>query len=719
MLLTSIVGVGNTGWVLAQTSQNKAANSNSEITLNLQDVDIRVLINTVAEVTGRNFIVDPRVKGKVSVVSGGPLNATDLYDVFLSVLEVSNFATVDSGSVIKILPSNFIKQRPTPFGPSSKSNDTQITQIIALKHASVQELAPILRPLIPPTSHFAPHQSSNSVVVTDTAANIQRVLKIVRSLDVPDKRSSVHVVYLDKTKASELAGTLNQIVASNTDPKTAGLKSKVSIQPLDSIGALVINAPDEEFARLKALIDELDIERKLEGDINVIYLKHAKAEDLVSVLNELTKTAQQAGSPQSAPMVQADEATNSLIVRATGSQLQTMMDVIEKLDLRRAQVYVETVIAEVSLNQAANLGVTWGAGGKNGEEVSTDDSGNTTRSGGRGNLVDSNNRNQILGTAAVNTAFKLGTAGLNYTLLDFKKYQLDVVINALRSDSNSNILSTPTLLTLDNEEAEIIVGQEVPFVTGRFNNGFNNSTSTDTNGNVTQTANNSFQTIERKDVGIKLKIKPQISDGDTIQLEVMQEISSIAGEAVAGQADLITNTRSIDATVQVDDGQVVVLGGLIQDDVIDTVNRVPILGSIPILGALFRSKSKKAVKRNLMVFLKPRIIRSADELAKYSKVKYDEVRRDSEISQTQTSDFLIEDADPPILVEYEEGIGEGEVRSERRKFIEQEYNDREVNKDKPRGVMRLFKKRKSERSQQQPDDQTIEKNAEAIIQSDE
>lgn len=703
-MLTCIVGIGNVDVVLAQSLQKKSPKSDSEITLNLQDVDIRVLINTVAEVTGKNFIVDPRVKGKVSVVSGGSLNAKDLYDVFLSVLEVHNFATVDSGSVIKVLPSNFVKQRPTPFGPSNKTNDTQITQIIALKHASVQELSPILRPLIPPTSHFAPHQSSNSVVVTDTAANIQRVLKIIRSLDVPDKRSSVHVVYLDKTKASELAGTLNQIVASNTDPKAAGLKSKVSIQPLDSIGALVINAPDEEFARLKALIDELDIERKLEGDINVIYLKHAKAEDLVSVLNELTKATQQAGTPQSAPMVQADEATNSLIVRATGSQLQTMMDVIEKLDLRRAQVYVEAVIAEVSLNQAANLGVTWGAGGKVGV---------TETSGGRGNLVDKDDRNQVLGTAALNTAFKLGTGGLTYSLLDFKKYQLDVVINALRSDSNSNILSTPTLLTLDNEEAEIVVGQEVPFVTARYNSGQNVQPQQQQGAN--NVSNGVVQSIERKDVGIKLKIKPQISDGDTIQLEVMQEISSLAGEAVAGQADLITNTRSIDATVQVDDGQVVVLGGLIQDDVIDTVNRVPILGSIPVLGALFRSKSKKSIKRNLMVFLKPRIIRSADELAKYSKVRYDEVRRDSEISKTQTSDVLIENAEPPILVEYEEGIGEGEVRSERRKFIEQEYNDRELNKDKPRGVMRLFKKPKSDHSQQE----AVEKSAEAINQSDE
>lgn len=649
-------------------AQNSAAevNSDSQITLNLQDVDIRVLINTVAEVTSRNFVVDSRVKGKVSVISGAPLDQDQLYDVFLSILEVNNFATVEAGGVIKILPSNQIKQSPTPLGPTANANDAQITQIVQLEYAPVQELVPIIRPLIPPTSHFAPHVASNSVVITDTAANIQRVIRIIKRIDVPDKRSAVHVVYLDKTKASELAATLTQIVASNSDPKAAGVSKAVSIQGLDSIGALVISATDDEFAKLQALIDELDIERKLEADISVIYLKHAKAEDLVSVLNDLTKEGAAQGGVQAPPLVQADEASNSLIVRATGSQLQTIVAVIDKLDIRRAQVFVETVIAEVSLDQAANLGVTWGAGGARGETTNAD--GETIA--GTGNLIDRDNPNTPIGTAALNTVFELGTGGLNYQLLDFKKYQLDVVINALRSDTNSNILSTPTILTLDNEEAEIIVGQEVPFVTGRFNNGLNNSTQQDNQGNVTTSVGNSFQTIERKDVGIKLKIKPQISDGDTIQLEVFQEISNVANTAVAGQADLITNRRSIEAVVQVDDGQVIVLGGLIQDDVVDTVNRVPILGAIPILGALFRSKSKTAVKRNLMVFLKPRIVRDARELSSYSKVKYDEVRRDAEISRIRSSDFLIPDADPPVLDEYENVTDDGVLRSERRRDLD-------------------------------------------------
>jgi general secretion pathway protein D len=672
----------------------------AKITLNLQNVDIRVLINTVAEVSGKNFVVDPRVKGKVSVISGASLDPDQLYDVFLSILEVHSFATVDSGSVIKVLPSNVIKQRPTPteFEPTGRSNDAQITQIIQLQYAGVQELVPIIRPLIPPTSHFAPHGPSNSVVITDTAANIQRVLKIIKRIDVPDKRSSVHVVYLEKTKASELAATLTQISASNADPRTAGAAAKVSIQAFDAIGALVINATDDEFQTLNALIDELDIERKLDADINVIYLKHAKAENLVTVLNDLIKVNGPSAGSSVAPSLQADDATNALIVRASGSQLQTIRDVIEKLDVRREQVFVETIIAEVSLDQAANLGVTWGAGGALGATAAV---GETLGTAGRGNIVSRDNRNQVLGTAAVNTAFKLGTGGLNYSLLDFEKYQLDVVINALRADTNSNILSTPTILTLDNEEAEIIVGQEVPFVTGRFNNGQNNSTTTNADGSINNSVGSSFQSIERKDVGIKLKIKPQISDGNTIQLEVFQEISSVAQTAVAGQADLITNRRSIQATVQVDDGQVIVLGGLIQDDVVDTVNRVPILGRIPIIGALFRSSSKTAVKRNLMIFLKPRIIRNAEDLAKFSKIKYDEVRRDSKISRTQSSKFLIEDSAPPVLEEYEKVTGDGVVTSERRRKL----SDEAKNGKKTYGLGALFQnKRTKERDGANSDD---------------
>ena len=652
------------GPVSAQNkTEVKEENGQPMVRLNLEDTDIRSLINIVADVSGRSFIVDPRVKGKINVVSGDSLDAETLYDVFLSILEVHNFATVDSGSVVKVLPSNVIKQRPTPtlFSPTQDTNDAQITQIIQLKFASVQDLVPIIRPLIPPTSHFAPHIPSNSVVITDTAANVQRVLKIINRIDVPDKRSNIRVVNLNFAKASELAATLTQLVATTADPKDAANAAKISIQPFDSINSLVVSAPDDQFAKIQALVNELDIEREVEGNVNVISLKHAKAEDLASILKDLTATTAQ--DAVSEFTVQADEASNSLIVKASGSQLKTVQSVVDQLDRRRAQVYVETIIAEVSLGQEAAFGINWDIGSV--ENTTTDANGNTTTTTSPiGILDDDRPGQQIIGRATSNQNFDLGTGGFNYSLLDFSKYQLDVILNAIRSDTNSDVLSTPTILTLDNEEAEIVVGQEVPFVTGTFNSGLN-VVDGDGDGNNLNTGTG-FQTIERRDVGIKLQIKPQINEGDTIQLEVVQEISSLVDTAVEGASDVVTNRRSIEAVVQVDDGQVVVLGGLITENVTDTVNKVPFLGDVPLLGALFRSKGKSVEKRNLMVFLKPRIIRSPEQLADYSKIKYNEVRRDEQISRNHTSDWLIPNADPPVLNKYEDSVGDGLLGSERR-----------------------------------------------------
>ena len=350
LLFASVV---NADTANAAKNQNKADN---QVTLNLQDVDIRVLINTVAEVSGKNFVVDPRVKGKVSVISGVSLSGEQLYDVFLSILEVHNFSAVESGHLVKILPSNVIKQRPTPtmFSATEQNNDAQITQILQLKHASVQDLIPIIRPLVPPTSHFAAHTPSNTIILTDTTANIQRLLKIVKRIDVPDKRTNVRVVYLKKADASELATTLTQVstnlLAAEPGGNSANPANKVLIQPHASINALVINATDSDFQRLQALIDELDVERQVDGDVHVIYLKYAKASDLVTILNDVTRST--SGDAQGANQdfsVQADEATNSLIVHADDNEFGTIKSVIAKLDVRRAQVFVETVIAEVSI----------------------------------------------------------------------------------------------------------------------------------------------------------------------------------------------------------------------------------------------------------------------------------------------------------------------------------------------------------------------------------
>ena len=490
---------------------------------------------------------------------------------------------------------------------------------------------PIIRPLVPPTSHFAAHGPSNTLVVTDTASNIKRMLEIINRIDVEDQRTGVHVVYLKYADANELAGTLTQLANTMTNSGEGAPGTAAStIQAHPSINALVLNSSDTEFATLLALIDQLDIERPVEGDVHVIYLNHADATGLVSILSEVTRSTGGEGSDQVS--VQADESTNSLVVHAKDSEFRAIEAVIEKLDVRRAQVFVETVIAEVSVNKAADLGI----------ELS--------------NLT---HPNTPTGNSLVTTDFSDSSGGLTYSLLEntFGKFDLSAVLSALRSDSNSNILSTPTILTLDNETASIVVGQEVPFVTGSFSNSGNvgTSTTTDANGNVTTTGGgvNPFQTIERKDVGIQLEITPQINDGDTIQLEVMQEISSVSATTVQGASDLITDRRTINATVQVDDGQVVVLGGLMSDDVVDSVEWVPILGKLPIVGALFRKKSKTVIKRNLMVFLRPRIIRTAADLAEYSRSRYDTIRDTTRLGQPDTH-RMIEGSHPPTLPAYDD-----------------------------------------------------------------
>ena len=619
-------------------SQGTAAAQGEQITLNFQSVDIRALINTVSEVTGRNFIVDPRVKGKVTLVSGGPLDADEIYSVFLSVLEVHNFAAIPSGDVIKIVPTNIVKQSPTPteYDEPGDATDRQLTQVLRLKHASVQELLPILRPLLPPTSHFAAHAPTNTLVLTDTASNIRRLMEIIDRIDVPDRRASVHVVYLKFAQASILAGVLSNLAGalqSGGGGEAKGVQKNISVQGDDALNALIINAPDAEFRLLQAVIDQLDIERPIEGDVHVLYLKHAKATDMVEILNNLSQARSRAsgeeGQTTGGQVVQADETTNALIIHAPNDNFRTIQRVVEKLDIRREQVYVETIIAEVSTNKAADIGIEWEA----------NNPGTTTG-----------------GQTSANTSFSDQTGGLtlgfiNDLIVDFTGSivpDLSFVLRALRSDTDTNILSTPNLVTLENQPAEIVVAREIPFITGQFTTNVGTTTTVDVGEGTAVNAVNPFQTIERKDVGITLKITPQINAGNTVRLEIEHEISNVSDINLQGAADIITDRRSIITTVEVDDGQIIVLGGLIRDDVVGTMEWVPVLGKIPLIGALFRRKSKSAVKTNLMIFLQPRIVRTTEDLMGPTRDKYDFIRS-RQIGSQENTNTMIQGGKPPLL----------------------------------------------------------------------
>lgn len=623
------------------TGSDQTQTQGEQITLNFQSVDIRALINTVSEVTGRNFIVDPRVKGKVTLVSGGPLDADEIYSVFLSVLEVHNFAAIPSGDVIKIIPTNIVKQSPTPTGfeGPGDTTDRQLTQVLRLKHASVQELLPILRPLLPPTSHFAAHAPTNTLVLTDTASNIRRLIDIIERIDVPDRRSSVHVVYLKFAQATVLAGVLSNLAGAlqsggGGDAKTA--LTNISVQGDDALNALIINAPDAEFRLLQAVIDQLDIERPIEGDVHVVYLEHAKATEMVEILNNVSQARGRASGEEGqnqVQVVQADEATNALVIHAPNDAFRTIKRVVEKLDVRREQVYVETIIAEVSTNKAADLGIEW----------QFNDPGTTG------------------GQSSASTDFSDQAGGLTLGLINDLIVDitgnivpdLSIVLRALRSDTDTNILSTPNLVTLENQPAEIVVAREIPFITGQFTTNVGTTTTVDVGEDVAVNAVNPFQTIERKDVGITLKITPQINAGNTVRLEIEHEISNVSDIALQGAADIITDRRSILTTVEVDDGQIIVLGGLIRDDVVGTVEWVPILGKIPLIGALFRRKSKSAIKTNLMIFLQPRIVRTTEDLMGPTRDKYEFIRG-RQIGSQENTERMIRGGDPPLLPEFDE-----------------------------------------------------------------
>lgn len=606
-----------------------APGAGDQITLNFQDVDIRALINTVSEVTGKNFIVDPRVAGQVTLVSGGPLDADRIYEVFLSVLSVHNFAAVPSGEVIKIIPNNIVKQEPTPTtsGDMTADGSEQITQVYKLKHASVAEMVPILRPLLPPTSHFAAHNSSNTLVFTDTRGNVRRILDIIARMDVPDRGANVRVVYLDHARATELVTVISQLANNFNQASGEQRTASVSVQADAGTNALVINAPDNEYQLLQAVVDQLDIERPSQKDIHVMNLEYAKATDLVEILNQVSQglTQGETGSDAGARsiMVQAEEGSNALVIHARPKDFESIQAVVKQLDVKRKQVFVEAIVAEVSFNKSSDLGIEW---------QSTGD-----RFSPGGEITAGTDFSDISGGLALGfiNEFIVNAAGAVVP-------DLEVILRALRSDSHTNILSTPNLLTLDNEEAEIVVGQEVPFVTGQF-------TTPVTDGDGDQNVN-PFQTIERRDVGLSLKITPQINAGETITMQVEQEISNVSETTVQGASDLITDERRITATVQVDSGQIVVIGGLIRDDVLDTVQWVPILGRIPIIGELFKRKRKSAVKTNLMVFLRPKIIQDGSVLAESTRRKYDYMREIAEDSQPGTR-YMIPDREPPQLPE--------------------------------------------------------------------
>lgn len=607
--------------VLALGAGIAAAAAAPTITLNFKDTEIREVATSIGEITGRNFIFDPRVKGKVTVVSARPIPLESVYSVFLSVLQVNGFAAVPSGAMVKIVPT--VDAR-TVAGrmPDSKGApaDEIVTQVIELRYVSATQMMGALRPLVAQYGHITPVGGANALIIADTQANVNRLTKIIERVDEVSE-GSVEIVQLQHASAGDIVRVMTSL--SQGAPKEAGSAGPTVVAD-ERTNSVLISGNQGDRLRLKALVAHLDTPRDQDGNAQVIYLRYADAESLAKILQGYASTGSR--SAAAAPgatgagtatgsgaallegvTIMADPDTNALVVNAVPRQMQMLRAIVDKLDIRRAQVHVEAIIVEMSADKAAELGVTWAV---------------DARESGAAGLTNFSR----IGPGVVQVGGALGSGANSINIIpdgitlgvgrvEQGGVSFAAIIRALAGDGRTNILSTPSLVTMDNVEAEIKVGQEVPFLTGQYSN---------TGGGTTPT--NPFQTIERKEVGVKLKIKPKINEGSAVYLDIAQEVSSLATSATA-TVDAVTNKRTITTSVLANDGEIIVLGGLMDDQVQESEQRVPILGSIPGIGALFRSRKTTKIKQTLVVFLRPTILHTADDAARFSDSKYNQLRQ--------------------------------------------------------------------------------------------
>lgn len=641
-------------------------------TVNIRNADIQAFITQVAQMTGKNFIVDPRVRSRdVTVISSKPLTSKQVYELFLSVLQVHGYAAVETGDIIKIVNNTVAKQNSQQLseGDDRPEADAFVTRVLPVENASANELVPVLRPLVPQYGHLAAVEGANVLIISDHAENIARIESIIAHLD-GSRTEDVRILRLEHAWVGDVVEVLQAFVGTGQQPakgRGAQAAGELTLIADKRTNRLIVKGDPAAIERVQALVTELDIPHEGEGTIQVIRLAHADAKSLAELLQNFVDGKRSTGSsgpanrqpqpPPAAPgngeiSIQADESMNALVIRAEPERMNELKSVIDQLDTRRAQILIEAAIVEVTGDQGRSLGFQYLAG----------DPDNVL---GGVNFSDSGlSVNQIL--AAITTGNLTGGLGDGITVGggEFDSngdLRWGVILQALASTTNANLLSTPSILTLDNQEASIIVGENVPFVTGQ---------STNTGSGVA----NPFTTIQRQDVGLTLKVIPHVAGDRTIRLELEQETSSVKDTppSTTGNqqpVDIVTTKRQIKTVVLADDGETIVLGGLIRDDVQNGVRKVPLLGDIPVLGTLFRSTRASRTKQNLMVFLRPTILADNQRLTGLTRERYlgitalqFEVNRKGELERvvkhplpSDPSDlFRGRDPLPPRLLEYYE-----------------------------------------------------------------
>ena len=575
------------------------------VTINMRDADIKSFVSDISSLTGKTFVVDPRVKANVTVISRDDLSIEEAYEIFLSVLSVHGFTAVEQDNAVKIVPASMGRQSFTQVAKPSSPEDALVSTIVRPKQTSANALIPLIRPLINSQGHIAVYTPSNSLILTDRSANIKRIKQLVEELD-KNPADVYEIVKLKNSSSAQIAKLIDKVFAENSGGMAPNDFNAYAIERSNSI---LLFGDNEIVERMKAVVIKLDVKDQGSSSLKVVYLKYADAKELVELLNKMAPNIDEKSSNKGKTSISAHEETNSLIISAEPDVMTSITGIISQLDIRRAQVLVEAIIVEISDKLSKDLGfqLLFSGEGSN-TPIASQRFGNPTPdlSAIVGGLVPGGGATAVLSTLLSLDGFAAGVG-------KFKKGEdsFAAILNVLAKNSDSNVLSTPSILTMDNEQSSIIVGQEIPITTGE-SLGTNNS--------------NPFRTINRQEIGIKLSVKPQINEGNSIKLDIQQEVSSLSGPITAGSAEIVTNKRAIETVVMVEDNQTIVLGGLIDDDIQESVRKIPLLGDIPLLGKAFRQEQTTISKKNLVVFLKPTIIRNSEDMQALTNTKYEYLR---------------------------------------------------------------------------------------------
>ena len=582
--------------------------------LNYDNVEVRAVTQDIARFAKKTIILDPRVKGKVTIFSDSLLDQEQVWQVYLRTIQVNGFSAINEGNIVRIIPDN----EATRDSNDPTQNADYVTKILLLNNRSADELLPMLKPIVGRQASLSSIASINSILLVDRKSNVDRIELLLKELD-EDDTAKISIIKLNNLSSVEAVRILDKLKLQSNPT----INNFIAI-PFTQSNSVILSANKVVSKNVESTLRVLDEDVQNDGTVAVIYLKYAKADEVASIVNTVSSTFA-ADSDSQKPVVTYHEKTNSLIVSSEGSNLDLIRNLVAKIDIRRAQVLVEAIIVELSENAAKNLGIEAIFSG-------SDDDGNQIPIGITrfpsskspdllaitGNSVQGGDDATL---SAIATNSLLNTQGLvaGFGSIDSDGDSFVGIINAIAEDQNSNILSTPSIIAMDNEPANLVIGQEIPITIGE-SLGANNA--------------NPFRTTSRQEVGVKLSITPQINEGNSVILDIKQEVSGVAG-ALTGGSDIITNKRTIETTVLVDNNQIIVLGGLIDDDIQETINRVPVLGQIPILGRLFRSSSKSVIRRNLTVFLRPKILADSKSVNQISLEKYNFIKAEGLLNESR------------------------------------------------------------------------------------